>query len=149
MTGSGERRKHLSQQACLEVGYFIRKIHQRTTTSSFRAYRMPLNNVDIVKNFSSFCPLTNLTSYLRPSMLLSASSRVPLRYIRPVHPKLTKQKQTKTQCFGHIKKICSIYETFPQLVLFSATLPSPQNSALLGYYAENSGNFLPSPVAGR
>jgi len=49
VTGSGESRKHLSQQACLEVGYSIRKIHQRTTTSSFREYRVPLNNLDITQ----------------------------------------------------------------------------------------------------
>jgi hypothetical protein len=61
--GSGEKSKHLSQQACLGMEYSIRKIHQRTATYLFRAYRVPLNNVDIVESFSSSYPLINLTSY--------------------------------------------------------------------------------------
>jgi len=62
-------------------------------------------------------------------MPLSASSRVPLRYIRPVHPKLTKQKQTKTQYFGQIKKSATFMKhffnlsCFLQLVLFSSICP--------------------------
>ena len=64
VTGSGENRKYPSQQACQRVEYSIRRIHQRTTTYTFRAYRVPLNNADILKSFSSFYPLTNFTGYL-------------------------------------------------------------------------------------
>jgi len=99
------------------VGYSIRKIHQRTTTSSFRAYRVPLNNVDTVKNLSNFYLFTNLTSSLRLSMPLSASSRVPLRYLRPVLLKLTKQKQNKISVFW-TKKSATLMKHFCNLSCF-------------------------------